>query len=127
MFARVTYVQAPEGEGSLADKIDEGLKIWYQNVLPTTSAREGFQGVLSLVNHETGQALSVTLWEGDEEMLKSTEAEYHKQALERFGEFFEGVHDPDNFEVNLYKGPIYQSDEGGPGLDIFKQTQAEAS
>ncbi len=125
MFARVTYVQAPEGEGSLADKIDEGLKIWYQNVLPITSAREGFQGVLSLVNHETGQALSVTLWEGDEEMLKSTEAEYHKQALERFGEFFEGVHDPDNFEVNLYKGAIYTSEEGGPGLEIARQVEAE--
>ncbi len=57
MFARVTYVQAPEGEG----KIDEGLKLWYQNVLPTTSAREGFMGVLSLVDHESGKALSVTL------------------------------------------------------------------
>ena len=51
MFARVTYVQAPEGEG----KIQEGLKLWYQNVLPTTSAREGFKGVLSLVDHETGK------------------------------------------------------------------------
>jgi hypothetical protein len=125
MFARVTYVQAPEGEG----KIQEGLKLWYQNVLPTTSAREGFMGVLSLVDHETGKALSVTLWEGDEEMLASTEAEYHKQALERFGEFFQGVHDPENYEVNLYLGPIYQGDraEGGPGLEIFRQTQAEAS
>ena len=55
MFARVTYVQAPQGEG----KIQEGLKLWYQNVLPITSAREGFQGVLSLVDHNTGKALSV--------------------------------------------------------------------
>ena len=123
MFARVTYVQSPPGEG----EIDRGLKLWYQNVLPITSAREGFMGVLSLVNHETGKALSVTLWEGDEELLASTEAEYHKQALERFGEFFEGVHDPENYEVNLYKGPIYQGDEGGPGLEIFKATQAETS
>jgi hypothetical protein len=123
MFARVTYVQAPEGEGEIA----RGLKLWYQNVLPTTSARDGFRGVLSLVDHKSGKALSVTLWEGDEEMLASTEAEYHKEALERFGEFFQGVHDPENYEVNLYLGPIYQGDEGGPGLEIFKQTQAEAS
>jgi hypothetical protein len=123
MFARVTYVQAPEGEG----KIQEGLKLWYQNVLPTTSAREGFMGVLSLVDHSTGKALSVTLWEGDEQMIASTEAKYHNEALQRFGEFFEGVHDPENYEVNLYLGPVYNSEEGGPGLEIFRETQAEAS
>ena len=122
MFARVTYVQAPEGEG----EIQRGLKIWYQNVLPITSAREGFQGVLSLVDPSTGKGLSVTLWEGDEELIASTEAKYHNEALERFGEFFGGVHDPENYEVNLYKGPIYSTEEGGPGLEIFKQTQQEA-
>jgi hypothetical protein len=121
VFARVTYVQAPEGEG----KIQEGLKLWYQNVLPITSAREGFRGVLSLVDHKTGKALSVTLWEGDEQLISSTEAEYHLQALERFGEFFEGVHDPEDYEVNLYLGDIYTSEEGGPGLEIFRETQAE--
>jgi hypothetical protein len=123
VFARVTYVQAPEGEG----KIDEGLKLWYQNVLPTTSAREGFMGVLSLVDHNTGKALSVTLWEGDEAMIASTEAEYHNEALKRFGEFFEGVHDPENYETNLYMGPIYSTQEGGPGLEIFRETQSETS
>ena len=123
MFARVTYVQAPEGEG----KIQEGLRLWYQNVLPTTSARDGFMGVLSLVDHSTGKALSVTLWEGDEELIASTEAKYHNEALQRFGEFFEGVHDPENYEVNLYLGPVYNSEEGGPGLEIFRETQAEAS
>ena len=123
MFARVTYVQSPPGEG----EIERGLKLWYQNVLPITSAREGFRGVLSLVDRKSGKALSVTLWEGDEQLIASTEAEYHNQALERFGEFFEGVHDPENYEVNLYMGPIYNTEEGGPGLEIFRETGAEAS
>ena len=123
MFARVTYVQAPEGEG----EIERGLKIWYQNVLPITRSREGFMGVLSLIDPETGKGLSVTLWEGDEELLKSTEAEYHKQAIERYSDFFpEGVHDPENYQVNLYLGPIYNGGEGGPGLEVFKGTQATA-
>lgn len=104
MFARVTYVQAPE-----VDRIEEGLQGWYENVLPVTASRDGFMGVLSLVDFDTGKALSVTLWEGDKELLASTEAEYHKRALERYGEFFpEGTHDPENYEVNLYQGPIYE-------------------
>lgn len=102
MFVRVTYVQAPE-----PGRIQEGLEKWYGRVLPITKAREGFKGVVSLVNWETGSALSLTLWEGDEQLIASTEAEYHKEALVRFGEFFQGVHDPENYELNLLEGPIF--------------------
>ena len=84
MFCRVTHVQAPEG------RVQEGLKLWYENVLPVTMAREGFKGALSLVDPDSGKALSITFWEGEDELLSSTEAEYHKRAIERFGEFFDG-------------------------------------
>jgi hypothetical protein len=111
VFCRVTHVQAPEG------RVQEGLKLWYENVLPVTKAREGFQGALSLVDPKSGKALSITFWEGQEELLASTEAEYHKQAMERFGEFFQGAHDPENFQLHLFTGPIFNGtfsvDEAG--------------
>jgi hypothetical protein len=111
MFCRVTYVQAPEG------RVEEGLRLWYENVLPVTKAREGFKGALSMVDRESGKALSITFWEGETAMLESTEAEYHKEAIKRFGEFFENAHDPENFELNLYTGDIfngtYSVDETG--------------
>jgi hypothetical protein len=97
----VTYVQAPEG------RVHEGLRLWYDNVLPVTKAREGFKGALSLVDHDSGKALSITFWEGESEMLASTEAEYHKQAVERFGEFFTNAHDPENFQLHLFTGDIF--------------------
>jgi hypothetical protein len=102
MYARVTYVQAPEG------KVNEGLKLWRENVLPITKSREGFRGVVSLVQRETGKALSITLWDMELQLLDSTEAEYHKQALERYGEYFEGVHDPENFEIDFLEGPVFE-------------------
>ena len=111
MFCRVTHVQAPEG------RVQEGLKLWYDNVLPVTKAREGFQGALSLVDPKTGKALSITFWEGEEDLLASTEAEYHKQAVQRFGEFFENAHEPENFRLHLFTGPIFSGtfsvDEAG--------------
>ena len=111
MFCRVTYVQAPEG------RVNEGLKLWYDNVLPVTKAREGFKGALSLVDRENGKALSITFWEGETAMLASTEAEYHKKAIERFGEFFENAHDPDNFELHMFTGDVFNgtfaTDEAG--------------
>jgi hypothetical protein len=111
VFCRVTHVQAPEG------RVHEGLKLWYDNVLPVTKAREGFKGALSLVDYDSGKALSITFWEGEDELLSSTEAEYHKRAIERFGEFFENAHEPENFQLNLFTGDIfngtYSVDETG--------------
>jgi Antibiotic biosynthesis monooxygenase len=111
MFCRVTHVQAPEG------RVEEGLKLWYDNVLPVTKSREGFKGALSLVDRDSGKALSITFWEGEHELLASTEADYHKRAIERFGEFFENAHEPENFELHLYTGDIfsgtYSQDEAG--------------
>jgi hypothetical protein len=101
VFCRVTHVQAPEG------RVHEGLKLWYDNVLPVTKAREGFKGALSLVDVNTGKALSITFWEGEEDLLASTEAEYHKRAIERFGEFFEDAHEPENFQLHLFTGEIF--------------------
>ena len=111
MFCRVTHVQAPEG------RVEEGLKLWYDNVLPVTKAREGFKGALSLVDRESGKALSITFWDGEEARLASTEAEYHKRAIERFGVFFENAHEPENFALHLYTGDIFNGsftvDEAG--------------
>jgi hypothetical protein len=101
MFCRVTHVQAPEG------KVQEGLNLWYENILPVTKSREGFRGAISMVDFDSGKALSITLWEGEESLLASTEAEYHKKAVEKFGEFFENAHEPENFEMHMFTGPVF--------------------
>ena len=87
MFARVTYVQAPEGA------VERGLNLWRENLLPATMARDGFAGVISMVDRETGKALSITLWDLAEDLFGSTEAEYHREAVAKYGEFFSGAHD----------------------------------
>jgi hypothetical protein len=114
MFCRVTHVQAPEG------RVQEGLDLWYAKILPVTKAREGFRGAISMVDFESGKALSITLWEGEESMIASTEAEYHKQAVARFGEFFENAHEPENYQMHMYTGPMFEDtfsiDEAGKAV-----------
>ena len=111
MFCRVTHVQAPEG------KVREGLQLWYENILPITKARHGFRGAISMVDFESGKALSITFWEGEEDLIASTEAEYHRQAVARFGEFFEEAHEPENFHMHMFTGPMFKetfsTDEAG--------------
>lgn len=117
MFCRVTHVQAPEG------KVREGLELWYNNILPITKSREGFRGAISMVDFETGKALSITLWEGEEDLIASTEAEYHKKAVERFGEFFENAHEPENFRMHMFTGPVFKESFG---IDEAGKKVAEA-
>jgi hypothetical protein len=117
VFARVTYVQAPEGA------VERGLTLWRQNVLPVTMARDGFAGVISMVDRETGKALSITLWDLADDLFASTEAEYHREAVSKYGEFFASAHDPENYEVYFAEGPVFSTPEvesratGGATLD----------
>ena len=120
MFARVTYVQAPQGEG----KIQEGLKPGTRTCSPSTARGRASRRALARGSqHREGASVPLGGRRGAD---REHRGRGHKQALERSREFFEGVHDPENYEVNLYLGPIYNTDEGGPGLEIFRQTQAEA-
>ena len=120
MFARVTYVQAPEG------KVEEGLNLWRKNVLPVTMAREGFTGTISMIDRTTGKALSLTLWDLEEDLVASTEAEYHLQAVAKFSEFFQGAHEPENFEVYFFGGPVFDDElaekHSKPALEEQPQT-----
>lgn len=101
MYARVTYVQAPEG------KVEEGLNLWRTNVLPVTMGRDGFTGTISMIDRDTGKALSITLWDLEEDLVASTEAEYHQQAVQRFSDYFQGAHQPENYEVYFFGGPVF--------------------
>ncbi len=120
MFGRVTYVQAPEG------KVEEGLNLWRTNVLPTTMAREGFTGTISMIDRKTGKALSITMWDMEEDLIASTEAEYHEQAVARFGEYFQGAHEPENYEIYFFGGPVFEKEAAEtyskPVLEEQKQT-----
>ena len=104
MFGRVSYVQAPEG------KVEEGLNLWRANVLPVTMARDGFTGVISMIDRKSGKALSITLWDVEEALIASTEAEYHQQAVAKFGEYFSGAHEPENYEIYFFGGPVFDTE-----------------
>jgi heme-degrading monooxygenase HmoA len=68
MFARVsTY----EGQ---ADDYDAGLDEVSSDLAPKVRAMPGSAGLLSLINRDTGQSLSITLWDSEEAMVNSREA-----------------------------------------------------
>lgn len=67
MFARVTTSQ-----GS-TDQIDKSIRFLREEVIPQAKMMQGFRGLYSLVDRNTGKQLVVALWETEADLNASTE------------------------------------------------------
>ena len=67
MYARVSAYRGDPAQ------IDEGLNHARENILPRVQQVDGFEGVYYLVDRESGNALTITLWESEEAMRGSEE------------------------------------------------------
>ena len=94
MHARVsTY------EGGDPAHIDPGVLRTRRDVLPAARELEGFRGVISLADRETGEEMTITLWETEDAMRASEEAanRLREQTLSE-GERIASVH---RYEVTM--------------------------
>lgn len=48
---------------------DEAIKLWREVVLPAARQRPGFRNVHLFVDRSTGKAISLSLWDTEEDML----------------------------------------------------------
>ena len=60
MYARVTRSKTP------LEGVDEVIAWFEQTALPRAQAMDGFRGTLLLTNRETGEGMTVTMWESSE-------------------------------------------------------------
>lgn len=56
-----------------AEKIEEGIRSVREHVVPILKDCNGFRGQLLLVDREKGEAIGISLWETEEDMLASEE------------------------------------------------------
>lgn len=68
MFARCTIIQGQP------DEADLGIKIMQEQILPAVRELDGFQGLLSFIDRDSGKGMSFTLWETAEARQASVEA-----------------------------------------------------
>lgn len=73
MLARVSRF-----EGS-ADKLDELIELFTQEVLPSFQAQRGFKGVTFLIDHQNGRALGTTFWESETDLHASEEMAHQQR------------------------------------------------
>jgi len=84
------------------DKIDEGISIYQDAVVPAAQQQPGFKGIFLLVDREAGKGISIALWETEADMLAGEANEYLQQQIARMAPTFAGQPVTEHYEVGVY-------------------------
>ena len=95
MFARLTIVQVK------VDKIDEVIKIYGDNVVPSAKGQKGYKGILMLTDQKSGKGISITLWESEPDCIANEKSGYYQQQVGRFKDYFTKPPVKEGYEVSL--------------------------
>ena len=95
MHARVVIMEM------LPIDVEEAVRTYRDRVVPAAREQEGFRGVWMLTDPETGEGLSISLWESVEDMRASEESEFHHRELGELEEFFISVPVRKHYEVSV--------------------------
>jgi heme-degrading monooxygenase HmoA len=82
MHARVITVQVQPGA------FDEAIGIYQESVVPAAKEQPGFAGFLVLVNRHAGTAISISLWETEDDLKASETSGYLQEQLAKFADVF---------------------------------------
>ncbi len=68
------------------DRLDEAIRLWREAVAPTPWQQPGFKNARLLVQRETGQVMSMDLWETDVDF--QTSVAWNAAQLAKFAALF---------------------------------------
>ena len=68
MFGRATIIKGDPAQ------VDEGARIYREEVIPAVQGQPGFKGGISLSDRSTGRGISISFWETEDDMRNSETA-----------------------------------------------------
>jgi heme-degrading monooxygenase HmoA len=68
--------------------VEEAVRAYRDRVVPAGGQQEGFRGAWMLTDPETGEGLSISLWESTDDMHASEESDLHHRELGELEDFF---------------------------------------
>lgn len=95
MFARLTYVHIKR------EKIDDCIEIYENSVIPAARLQKGYQGAYLLVDRKTGKAISITLWNSEEDAIANEDNRYYQEQVLKFRVFFTKPPIREGYEVSV--------------------------
>ena len=94
MHARVITRQYQSG------KIDEGLQIFRESILPETRRQRGFQGVTALIDRSTGKTMTISFWQTEADAQASgASSPFFQAQLAKIDALFSAAPTIETYEV----------------------------
>jgi heme-degrading monooxygenase HmoA len=68
--------------------VKEAVRIYQERVLPAARDQEGFRGALMLTDQDTGEGLSISLWNSEDDMHASEASGFYHRKLSELDDLF---------------------------------------
>ena len=95
MHARVVSMEV------LPTDMGEAVRIYQDSVLPAAKEERGFRGALMLTDPYTGEGISITLWESEEDMDASEASGFYHRKLDALERLFVSAPVRKHYEVSV--------------------------
>ncbi len=97
MYARVTTSRVDPSKAEEVEGIMQDI------VLPMLRQQRGFMNYIAFVDRVSGKAITVTVWETEEDRQTSDQSsEFYKEAIAKVTPFFKAQPIVEDYEVEIY-------------------------
>ena len=95
MHARVVSME------TLPMNVGEAVRIYQELVIPAAKEEQGFKGALMLTDSDTGEGVSISLWESEEDMHASEARGLYPRKLDELDALFISTPVRKHYEVSV--------------------------
>jgi heme-degrading monooxygenase HmoA len=85
---------------TLPMNVGEAVRIYQDRVLPAAREQEGFRGAFMLTDQDTGEGLSISLWDSEEDMHASEASGFYHRKLNELDALFISTPVRKHYEVS---------------------------
>jgi heme-degrading monooxygenase HmoA len=93
MHGRIVSVQVEP------EDLEKAVGIYCDSVIPAAQEQKGFHDALLLTDSATGRAVSITIWETEEDLLAGQASGYYQEQIAKFAELMIRTPDQEGFEL----------------------------
>ena len=83
------------------DKVDEAVSRYRNTVVPAAKQQSGYRGKLLFLSRDTHEAVSITLWETERDMLASESSGYLEAQFRGLESLFTEAPRTEHYEVSV--------------------------
>ncbi|MGA2460813.1 MAG: antibiotic biosynthesis monooxygenase [Candidatus Bathyarchaeia archaeon] len=101
MYARAVNVQFQSG------KIQEASRIVKDSIVPVMQKQKGFKGQLLLTQRDTGKAISINLWETQDDLTQFETSPLYRELMDNLAGVLAGPPTGERYEVSVFLDGIH--------------------